>query len=692
MKLKQWLFGATALAMLAACSDKDFAPDSGGGSPQEGSGYVGINIQLPTVPSTRANDEFNDGVASEYKLNDAVLLLFQGANEADATCIGAFELKKSQLNADKDDNTQITTQVTRVANVSGVDLDENVGLYALVITNAIENGLCKKSDLYSDWMKTTENGATRGKKIKELQETVLDKNYKLFTQGKAGVGYASSIVMTNSPLTEAQGGKNEPTTVEATLPVLVKLNNKVWPSEAEALANPAGIIHVERAVGKITCSSINTETDVVVTIGDKKYRLIVDKVSWDMAQDMANTFIVRNTNLQPVKDVTANPDGTTGNLWSWNYASEIAPATAYVDPAGAYRMIGHTPIPADGKNYYRPYFCQVPGFGVKVDGKDHNENKVFNKETMEFKDAQTWTNQSAFYPRENTFPVEYMKYANTTRIGFWMTFKFRELQYKTDGEGNQVEDKTVEPKDLKGDNFYTKGLDKSTIYLQDDKGNDPLTSKIIANLTAKTEVKKAVEDAMNKDEGTGYDNLDLGDFLDFTYDEAKRAESGEIVVTSISFKQDLNASPYKDYPGLFKAVPNFEGSQYSFENDIDRLNNLDLVYEYTGGQVFYEVRIKHFGDDLTNWNKDDHEQASVISESYGTDASKRSTNYLGRYGIVRNNWYDLNVSVITKLGDPQDPAKWNDQWPGKPDDNKDQYIAVILRVLSWAKRTQNVVF
>ncbi len=107
--------------------------------------------------------------------------------------------------------------------------------------------------------------------------------------------------------------------------------------------------------------------------------------------------------------------------------------------------------------------------------------------------------------------------------------------------------------------------------------------------------------------------------------------------------------------------------------------------------MFYELRIKHFGDDLTPWeletdiNKKSY-PATTTEESYGKTSQKN--NYLGRYGIVRNNWYDVQISKITKLGYPKDPAIWQDSWPGKPDDNRDQYIAVELKVLSWAKRTQ----
>ena len=684
MKLKQWLYGVMATAMLAACSDKDVAPDAGGGSSHEGSGYVGVRIQMPTVPSTRANDTFDDGVASEYKLNNAVLLLFQGTKGEEstkATCVGAFELQKSQLNATPDDeHAQITTQVTRVATVTGVDISNESDLYALVIVNGTDaNALYQMNNGEIDYntlkLKNPNNEGEStvsfiGKTIQDLQELVI--NNDLYSQDKNGVGYASNLLMTNSPLTTVQGGTANPGTISGALPVLVKIDNTVWPSEAEALANPAGTIHVERAVGKITCSKINPNTSVTVKVNDIDYALVVDEVYWDMAQDLNTTYLVRNTNRKPV----SNPNGA--NMWLWNYASDNVKDETLTS-GGKYRMLGHTPII---NTYYRPYFCQVPGYGDKK--SDVYENKTFSKTTMEASAAVKWNDASAFYPRENTFPVDFMKYGNTTRIGFWMTFKFKQLT----NDGKDAIGADGQPIYLnmeQGDNFYTKGLDKTTIYLNDSNGKDPLTSEVIAALTADERIKNAVEEAMDKESNKSYSDLYLGDFLNITYDDNRR--DGQIIITKISFK-DFKDDVYSStkYEDLFIKAP-----VYSFDDDIANLNNLDQVYRYTGGKVFYEVRIKHFGDDLTPWSKEDHEQAGTIEESYGPSES-RSRNYLGRYGIVRNNWYDLTVSVISRLGDPEDPAKWDNSWPGKPDDNKDEYIAIELRVLSWAKRTQNVEF
>lgn len=667
MKLRQWLYGATALAMLAACSDHDgLKPD--GPADEGGDGYVGIKIQLPTVPSTRANDDFSDGVESEYAIEDAVLLIFQGDNMTDATCTGVFNLKNSDPVADKT-NDQITRKVTRVANVSGIKGDKKV--YGLVMVNAITNGLLQSANL--------NDPKVIGQKIQGLQELVTEK--QLFQQTTKGKGFAKNIFMTNSPLSEKAGGTTDPGTIQGALPVLVLLDGTTYPTEQEALKNPAGTIHVERSVGKITCSTFGKDTDVTVNIDGVDYKLTVKSLSWDMAQDMANSYVVRNTNRTPAGE----PFSSTKKLWRWDYASENITDT----DLGAHRMIGHTKL-TENDNYFRPYFCQVPGYGVE--GNDANsEKKTFVKTTMQSGDAKalsfnadgTLSLTNAFYPRENTFPVDYMKYANTTRIGFWVEFEFVNANDAT---------KTL-PMDKK--NFYISGADKSTLYLDDAKGNDPLTNKVLAALQDEAKypaVKDAVMAAVNTEKKGSIKMEDLGNLLDIKYaselepTDEKYAKDGEVRIVEIKFKDISDAVYHDTYEGVFAQAPEFD-----FSSILTNLNNLGDFYRYTGGKVFYEVRIKHFGDDLTPWSVADGAVATTIDESYSTDA-KRDANYLGRYGIVRNNWYDLNITKITKLGYPEDPAAWEESWPGKPDDNLDQYIAVELRLLSWAKRTQEHTF
>lgn len=105
------------------------------------------------------------------------------------------------------------------------------------------------------------------------------------------------------------------------------------------------------------------------------------------------------------------------------------------------------------------------------------------------------------------------------------------------------------------------------------------------------------------------------------------------------------------------------------------------ISTYEEGVSYYIARIKHFGDGLTPWPAEDGNK-----ETYGTgeEAKKR---YLGRYGVVRNNWYELTVNKVTNPGSPDVPTVN----PETPDDEGDKYyVNCTVRILSWAKRVQHI--
>ena len=95
---------------------------------------------------------------------------------------------------------------------------------------------------------------------------------------------------------------------------------------------------------------------------------------------------------------------------------------------------------------------------------------------------------------------------------------------------------------------------------------------------------------------------------------------------------------------------------------------------FESGVSYYIARVKHFGDALTPWNPG--------NKTY----DKNNANWLGRYGVLRNNWYELTVNSVSGPGYPDIP-KVN---PTDPDDVNDQYINVEVKILSWAKRSQKV--
>lgn len=92
---------------------------------------------------------------------------------------------------------------------------------------------------------------------------------------------------------------------------------------------------------------------------------------------------------------------------------------------------------------------------------------------------------------------------------------------------------------------------------------------------------------------------------------------------------------------------------------------------FESGVSYYIARVMHFNG-LTPWTPGD--------KTYDGN----NANWLGRYGVLRNNWYELSVSSVSGPGYPDVP-KVN---PTDPDDVNDQYINVEVKILDWAMRKQ----
>ena len=115
--------------------------------------------------------------------------------------------------------------------------------------------------------------------------------------------------------------------------------------------------------------------------------------------------------------------------------------------------------------------------------------------------------------------------------------------------------------------------------------------------------------------------------------------------------------------------------------EVATLNDaIGTINTYKDGICYYVARIQHFGEKYTQWKPGD--------PTYGQDkdADAAANNYLGRYGAVRNNWYELQISDIKNLGNPTIPEA-----PDTPDDEDYYYISFKVNIHSWAKRVQNVI-
>ena len=114
----------------------------------------------------------------------------------------------------------------------------------------------------------------------------------------------------------------------------------------------------------------------------------------------------------------------------------------------------------------------------------------------------------------------------------------------------------------------------------------------------------------------------------------------------------------------------FEEDEETVLKAFNLTENVEVDFYYEGN-VFYTVPIRHFDDTET---PKPNPMSSVNSYT---------PVHRGRFGLVRNNWYEVNINKVTGIGDPVPTPD-----PDDPDDPKDkQYMDVKINILSWAKRS-----
>lgn len=251
-----------ATLALGACSS-DNVVDNGGSNPIDLSkgGFVKMSLNLPTDNNrgSRATHDLNDGLANEYGIKNAYLVLFEGENkksENEATFRGAYELENSDFSnfeAVGDDPNHVTI-TKRIAFANDTKPQTGNKLYALVVLNnnnlftVDANHILKFDDTKVDAAayKSTSNFINFSK---ALASTSTDG-----TTPFASNVATNGIFMTNAPLCTKPGGATAPST-DAAIKTLADVTNNIYTTKAEAKSKPAAEIYVERAVAKVTVQS-----------------------------------------------------------------------------------------------------------------------------------------------------------------------------------------------------------------------------------------------------------------------------------------------------------------------------------------------------------------------------------------------------------------------------------------------------
>lgn len=216
----------------------------------------------------------------------------------------------------------------------------------------------------------------------------------------------------------------------------------------------------------------------------------------------------------------------------------------------------------------------------------------------------------------------------------------------------------------------TRVIFKATYTPKDDAGN-PLAEQdgtfyTIGNMTTILKAA-ALETAVN----TAATSVLPGCTVDYT--NLKQEGSHVITLADIKDSTGTTLVADKDYSGKTGTVIVKEiNDKLGLTDGAGRAEAMVGINTYAQGVTYYIARVKHFGS-LTPWNS---------GESYGTDNGK----YLGRYGMLRNNWYELTVGNVYGPGYPGVPPVD----PTQPDDENEKYLSVSVKILSWAKRSDIV--
>ena len=583
MRIKHFFGLAVIAAMTASCSSNNDLVNGGNGENETGASYASITINLPTTSGTRAgseNDQFEEGTASEYAVNDATLVIFKkGAafSENDFTYVETAKL--GNLDPWKNDNTTgITTESTTItAKLDQATVGETGDYYALVILN---------------------NETSTGTKV------TLPSGSTTYGTWNAAITDATNLLdntkgfyMANAPQFTAAGV--EPST-------LVHIKG-IYRTKEEAQSKPGTTVHVERGLAKVTVGSNSTSnyfaTDGASATGTKYSNDNVKITNWALD--------VTNNSSFPVHVTSGLNDNTTGYPEIWKNEPAAAAGTAatsrfvsQLNTTGAFKRVYWGIDPNYSMDLSDLTKCKTQFTFADPDGK-----------------GVTWNDGSGsdkpLYCMENTFDINNMTQGQTTRVLLKATYTPKALETETDKTFFMIGNSS---------DFWT----KTTLTEQ-------IKSKAEEVLNTRTGVTVTLKDDLLKG-GTHV--------LDATTVEIKEGTEDKTLAVA---------------------------GQINTKLGLDMSKGIGIK-TYKEGVSYYIARIKHFGDDLTPWK--------VGDATYDGDNKK----WLGRYGVLRNNWYDLTINSISGPGYPDVP-KVN---PTDPDDEDTKYINVSVKILDWAKRSQNV--
>lgn len=578
---KSLLFSAVlAGLMLGSCSSSDDIAGTSEKFSADGKGYVNVTLNLPTQPQSTSrakNDEFDHGVADEYKVNDATLILFVGADEATATFKAAYKL--DGWKKDLTPSAQISTTLSKVQKINVISASSTDKIYAFVVLN--NNGALKVTP--TNTLKVHENDftGTFADLSKEDINTFLKKD---------------NLMMSNAVIISKPGSADF-SSVKAT--TLTDVTDKIYKTESEATSHPAANIYVERLAAKVTLENATGTSKNKVSVGSGTAKTFAYSLEgWRLANVNTSSYLTRQYD----------------NTWN-GYKSDATDftVTSHTDyDNNAYRFAGIKAI--DTGMGYRTYWGKDANYDVLPNFTDGN-------------DEPTLAGGASTYCYENTFNVAHQNVKETTCAIVKMK---------------------ITPEGYSDGTFFTIDDNKGVVYSIDDVKTE-IGKRFLA------EIGDANVKANYYPTTTATINVKDVEFAD---------AAGEVTITKMTL---TDGTTEKEVTAA----------------DLTKFKPTIKVNEFKDGYAYYTILIKHFGDELTPWNP-----STKTTESY--PGSDKEQNWLGRYGVLRNNWYQLEVTGVAAIG-ASTPGELDVNNDNTPDDNLKRYISCKINALSWAVRKQGTI-
>lgn len=597
MNKKLLTMGLAALLMAGCSSDDVVVGEGDNGGTVNGTAYVGLKLQLPSVNGSRAGESFEAATADENKVNTLDVVFLDDANKV----VQHENIAIGDLHWTDDPAAGIGT----VAELPVIKMTKSGDQNVLILVNNQGNVTIPAVGTAID--------VTTAKGVSNLT--------------------TSGFFMTNALLTNG-----------STSSYLVSVTPKKTIAEAQAEASN-NVIYVERAAAKVTVTANPSYT-----------------VSSPAAEDYQGSEVkfsgwlldVTNTKFYPVHQMN-------DTYFSDEYISS-ASATAFTGENLHKGRRFYETVATPKRVYWAtaPYYNDAavisgtPTFTVATDATPALSFLGFGSSAPQ-------------YCAENTFTVQQMMQTHTTRTLLKATYKPAKVMLKKDGD---VDWSLQTPPADHADVVATDIIDGMTWYRLGNSSNAWVDKSLKARLLKYFQDEAGMGPAATE---VKIENVKAGTHAFSEVIGVEKCNVVKVVVSGVETEiVDANLDNLRQAFGKLTA--------------------------FVGGVCYYQVRIKHFGatPGYTPWGNETNAPTTFGGDAYinyltyGTDEAKKKAldkEYLGRYGVVRNNYYDININSVSGPGEPT----INDITPTTdPDDQQNYYIQATVKILDWAKRSQSV--